>query len=182
MNQAEKYIETIKGKKVALVGMGVANTPSAKFLAQHGIEVYACDKRDNEYIGKELCDELEALGVKFSLGENYLDILPDSQSFFHAEPINDFRQISLIAEKEIRMSVFPGSCQRILHFRFVIEAETEGRRDSKMMIPALLNKPFGTIFEELRGGIGVAVRIIQQGNYPCCPAPALHRMRNQLGN
>ena len=91
MNQAEKYIETIKGKKVALVGMGVANTPSAKFLAQHGIEVYACDKRDKEYIGKELCDELEALGVKFSLGENYLDILPDMDVVFRSHGILPFQ-------------------------------------------------------------------------------------------
>ncbi|MBQ9532059.1 MAG: UDP-N-acetylmuramoyl-L-alanine--D-glutamate ligase [Eubacterium sp.] len=91
MNQAEKYIETIKGKKVALVGMGVANTPCAKFLALHGIEVYACDKRDKEYIGKEVCDELEELGVKFSLGENYLDILPDMDIVFRSHGILPFQ-------------------------------------------------------------------------------------------
>ena len=80
MNKAaERYIETVKGKKVAFVGMGVANLPSAKFLAAHGIEVYACDKRDKEYIGAEKCAELEKLGVKFSLGENYLDILADEK-------------------------------------------------------------------------------------------------------
>lgn len=91
MNQAEKYIETIKGKKVALVGMGVANTPCAKFLAQHGIEVYACDKRDKDYIGREFCDELEALGVKFSLGENYLDILPEMDIVFRSHGILPFQ-------------------------------------------------------------------------------------------
>lgn len=91
MNQAEKYIETIRGKKVALVGMGVANTPSAKFLAQHGIEVYACDKRDKEYIGKEVCEELESLGVKFSLGENYLDILPQMDIVFRSHGILPFQ-------------------------------------------------------------------------------------------
>ncbi|MBE6741860.1 MAG: UDP-N-acetylmuramoyl-L-alanine--D-glutamate ligase [Ruminococcaceae bacterium] len=91
MNQAEKYIQTVKGKKIALVGMGVANTPCAKFLAQHGIEVYACDKRDKEYIGKEVCDELEALGVKFSLGDNYLDILPEMDIVFRSHGILPFQ-------------------------------------------------------------------------------------------
>jgi UDP-N-acetylmuramoylalanine--D-glutamate ligase len=67
MNVAEKYLETLKGKKVAFVGMGVANTPCAEFLAKYGVEVYACDKRDKEYIGIDKCNELEALGVKFSL-------------------------------------------------------------------------------------------------------------------
>ena len=91
MTPAEKYIESIKGKKVALVGMGVANLPCAKFLASHGIETYACDKRDKEYIGIEKCNELEELGVHFSLGENYLDILPEMDIVFRSHGILPFQ-------------------------------------------------------------------------------------------
>lgn len=91
MNSADKYLESIKGKKVAFVGMGVANTPCAEFLAKKGIEVYACDKRDKEYIGKEKCNELEALGVHFSLGENYLDILPQMDVVFRSHGILPFQ-------------------------------------------------------------------------------------------
>lgn len=91
MTPAEKYIESIKGKKVALVGMGVANLPCAKFLASHGIETYACDRRDKEYIGEEKCKELEQLGVHFSLGENYLDILPEMDIVFRSHGILPFQ-------------------------------------------------------------------------------------------
>lgn len=91
MTPAEKYIERIKGKKVALVGMGVANLPCAKFLASHGIETYACDRRDKEYIGEEKCKELEELGVYFSLGENYLDILPEMDIVFRSHGILPFQ-------------------------------------------------------------------------------------------
>ncbi len=91
MSVAEKYIETIKGKKVAFVGMGVANTPCAEFLAKHGIEVYACDKRDREYIGKEACERLENLGVRFSLGESYLDVLPEMDIVFRSHGILPFQ-------------------------------------------------------------------------------------------
>lgn len=91
MTSAQKYIESIKGKKVAFVGMGVANMPCAKFLAKHGIETYACDKRDKEYIGKEQCEELERLGVHFSLGENYLDILPKMDIVFRSHGILPFQ-------------------------------------------------------------------------------------------
>ncbi len=91
MTPAEKYIETIKGKRVAFVGMGVANTPCAEFLAKHGIEVYACDKRDKDYIGREICEKIEALGVKFSLGESYLDILPDMDVVFRSHGILPFQ-------------------------------------------------------------------------------------------
>ncbi len=91
MTPAQKYVETIKGKKVAFVGMGVANTPCAEFLAKHGIEVYACDKRDKDYIGAEICEKLGALGVHFSLGDNYLDILPEMDIVFRTHGILPFQ-------------------------------------------------------------------------------------------
>ena len=91
MTPAEKYIQTIKGKKVAFVGMGVANTPCAEFLAKHGIDVWACDRRDKDYIGAEICENLEALGVHFSLGENYLDILPQMDVVFRSHGILPFQ-------------------------------------------------------------------------------------------
>ena len=50
MSIADIYVETLKGKKVAFVGMGVANTPCAEFLAKKGVDVYACDRRDRDYI------------------------------------------------------------------------------------------------------------------------------------
>ena len=91
MTPAEKYIQTIKNKKVAFVGMGVANTPCAEFLLKHGIEVYACDKRDRDYIGKDVCEKLDSLGVHFSLGDNYLDILPEMDIVFRSHGILPFQ-------------------------------------------------------------------------------------------
>lgn len=88
---AKKYIDSLKNKKVAFVGMGVANTPCVKFLAQHGVNVYACDKRDKEYIGTDVCRELEELGVEFSLGENYLNVLPEMDVVFRSHGILPFQ-------------------------------------------------------------------------------------------
>lgn len=91
MNYADEYIKTLENKKVAFVGMGVANTPCAEFLAKKGIKVYACDKRDKEYIGAEVCEKLENLGVTFSLGDNYLDILPEMDIVFRSHGILPFQ-------------------------------------------------------------------------------------------
>ncbi|MDE6155530.1 MAG: UDP-N-acetylmuramoyl-L-alanine--D-glutamate ligase, partial [Eubacterium sp.] len=90
-NKAKKYFDSLKNKKVAFVGMGVANIPCAEFLAKLGIQVYACDKRDREYIGADICDRLEALGVTFSLGENYLNILPEMDLIFRSHGILPFQ-------------------------------------------------------------------------------------------
>ena len=56
--KAKEFFDNLKGKKVAFVGMGVANVPCAEFMAKLGIEVYACDKRDKAYIGAEICERL----------------------------------------------------------------------------------------------------------------------------
>ena len=90
-DKAKKYFDSLKGKKVAFVGMGVANIPCAQFFAKLGIDVYACDKRDKDYIGKDICDKLEKLGVNFSLGENYLDVLPKMDLIFRSHGILPFQ-------------------------------------------------------------------------------------------
>lgn len=90
-SKAKEYFNSLKNKKVAFVGMGVANVPCAEFLAKYGVEVYACDKRDKSYIGEEICERLENLGVNFSLGEGYLDILPEMDLVFRSHGILPFQ-------------------------------------------------------------------------------------------
>lgn len=85
------YLNGLKGKKVAFVGMGVANVPCAKWIASHGAIVYACDKRNREYIGTEDCKEMEELGVHFSLGDNYLEVLPEMDLIFRSHGILPFQ-------------------------------------------------------------------------------------------
>lgn len=90
-DKVKEYLDSLKDKKVAFVGMGVANVPCAEWLAEHGVQVYACDKRDREYIGTDICSRFDALGVKFSLGENYLDILPEMDIVFRSHGILPFQ-------------------------------------------------------------------------------------------
>lgn len=90
-SEIKNYLNGLKGKKVAFVGMGVANVPCAKWLASHGAIVYACDKRNKEYIGTEDCKEMEELGVHFSLGDNYLEVLPEMDLIFRSHGILPFQ-------------------------------------------------------------------------------------------
>lgn len=89
--KVKEYIASLRGKKIAFVGMGVANAPSALFLARHGLQVYACDSRDESYIGKKTCEELRACGVQFSLGKDYLRILPEMDIIFRSNGILPFQ-------------------------------------------------------------------------------------------
>ncbi len=69
-----RFFEQIKGKKIAMCGIGVSNTPLIMNFLSKGAKVYACDRRSREMIGS-IADELENAGAQLHLGEGYLDNL-----------------------------------------------------------------------------------------------------------
>ncbi len=68
------YIKTIKDKRIAIIGAGVSNKPLIKKLCENGINITVCDKQTHEKMG-ETATELENLGAKLCLGEDYLENL-----------------------------------------------------------------------------------------------------------
>ena len=66
-----EYLHSIQNKSVAVIGIGVSNTPLIRLLLDNEIDLTACDKRSREDLG-ELGDELEAKGCKLQLGADYL--------------------------------------------------------------------------------------------------------------
>ena len=70
----EEYLGTLAGKTVAVIGVGVSNTPLIRLLRGAGIAVTACDKKDREALGS-LAEELEAMGCALRLGPDYLEDL-----------------------------------------------------------------------------------------------------------
>lgn len=157
MTPSEKYLATLENKKVAFVGMGVANTPCAEYLARNGITVYACDKRDKEYIGSEVCEKLESLGVHFSLGENYLDILPDMDVVFRSHGILPFQNpwIGECIERgqtvTTEMEVFFRYCPCKLY----AVTGSNGKTTSTTLIAKMLEAQGNRVF--LGGNIGKAL-------------------------
>ena len=67
-----QYIEGLKDKKIAVVGIGISNTPLIRLLAGKGCRITACDRRSREALGPA-AEELEALGTELKLGDGYLD-------------------------------------------------------------------------------------------------------------
>jgi len=70
----EAYLESLRGKTVAVIGIGVSNQPLIRLLRSRGIAVTACDRKSREALGV-VAEELEAAGVKLRLGEDYLEHL-----------------------------------------------------------------------------------------------------------
>ena len=68
------YLDSLKGRTVTVIGIGVSNTPLIEMLCKSGNRVVACDKKCREALG-ETADRLEALGAALKLGNDYLENL-----------------------------------------------------------------------------------------------------------
>ena len=67
----QDYLKTLKDKRIAVLGIGVSNTPLIRLLREHGVAVTACDKKERTALGKT-AEELEAMGADLKLGSDYL--------------------------------------------------------------------------------------------------------------
>ena len=72
MVNSQKLRELVEGKKVALIGIGVSNTPVAYMLHSYGAKVIVHDMKSREKLGA-LAKELENKGIELCLGQDYLD-------------------------------------------------------------------------------------------------------------
>lgn len=72
MNEFERYFEALRGRSIAVLGLGVSNRPLVRLLLEYGCQVTGCDKTPREKLDPEVL-ELENMGCRLSLGEGYLE-------------------------------------------------------------------------------------------------------------
>jgi UDP-N-acetylmuramoylalanine--D-glutamate ligase len=68
-----EFFKALAGKRVAFIGAGVSHQPCIQQFVQHGAIVTLCDKKPNLAAFGAYAQTWEQLGVRLSLGENYLD-------------------------------------------------------------------------------------------------------------
>ena len=109
-----EYIESIKEKRIAVIGIGVSNEPLIELLLNKGCHVTACDKRSMEEMGEE-GQKLEAMGAELKLGADYLEDL-DHDIIFRTPGLMPFdshleaakaRGSLVTSEMEVFMSLCP---------------------------------------------------------------------------
>lgn len=108
------YVLSLKNKRIAVIGIGVSNTPLIRLLLSYGCDVTACDARSLEKMGEEAF-ELIRLGAKLKLGEKYLEGLDHDVIFrtpglmpFDEHLVKAAEQGSLItSEMEVFLSLCP---------------------------------------------------------------------------
>ena len=68
----EQYFTALRGRKIAVLGLGVSNRPLVRLLLEFGCDVTGCDRTPREKLDQEVLD-LETAGCKLRCGDGYLD-------------------------------------------------------------------------------------------------------------
>ncbi len=87
MSTISEYLESLRGKSIAVIGMGVSNTPMIRMFLRAGLKVTVCDKAPRERV-QETADELESLGARFHLGPGYLEKLDKFEVIFRTPGVS----------------------------------------------------------------------------------------------
>ena len=145
------YVDSIKEKRIAVIGAGVSNMPLIRLLLENGCEVTVCDKRSFPEMGQK-GEELKALGATLKLGEDYLEGL-DHDLIFRTPGLMPFDpHLVAAAEKgsEItsEMEVFFSLCP----CRTIAVTGSDGKTTTTTVISELLKAAGYTV--HLGGNIG----------------------------
>ena len=147
----QEYLNAIRCKTVAVVGIGVSNTPLIRMLLREGIAVTACDKRTREQLG-ELAEELEQGGACLQLGEKYLEGLTQDIIFRTPGLRPDVPQLARAVE---RGSVLTSEMEvffRVCPCPIIAVTGSDGKTTTTTIIAKLLEKAGFTV--HVGGNIG----------------------------
>ena len=143
------YLETLRGKRVAVIGIGVSNAPLIRLLRAADIAVTACDKKERAALGG-IADELESMGCELRLGEDYLNGLCEDVIFrtpgLHPRYLEDAKKRGSVITSE--MEVFFEVCPCPI---FAVTG-SDGKTTTTTMIAGLLRAAGKTV--HLGGNIG----------------------------
>ena len=136
----QEYLDSLRGKRIAVIGIGVSNTPLIKMLLRAGLSVTACDKKERKDFDG-LIEELESLGAEVRLGPDYMDGL-DQDIIFRtpglrpdATPLLAARERGSIITSE--MEVFFQVCP----CEIIAVTGSDGKTTTTTIISELLKKP-----------------------------------------
>ena len=147
----KEYLDSLRGKTVAVIGIGVSNQPLIDVLLSYGIEVTACDRKSREELGV-LGDTLTSKGAKLRLGADYLQNLREDIIFRTPGMRPDLPELQaaiangsrLTSEMEIFFEICP--CP------IIAVTGSDGKTTTTTMIAELLRRAGKTV--HLGGNIG----------------------------
>jgi len=146
------YLDGLKGKKVAVVGIGISNRPLIRMLLQHGISVTACDKNDRDKFNGEI-EKLEDLGAHVHLGENYLKGLTEFDVVFRTPGMHpDSPALKQARESGAEITSEMEAFFKVCPAKIIAVTGSDGKTTTTTIIAGLLERAGYRVF--VGGNIG----------------------------
>ena len=145
------YLRSIRGKSVAVLGIGVSNTPLLNLLLQNGVSVTARDKKERPALGA-LAGQLEAMGARLCLGEGYLSDLTE-EIIFRTPGLRP--DVPALAEARARGSVVTSEMEvffEVCPCRILAVTGSDGKTTTTTLAAELLKAAGKTVY--VGGNIG----------------------------
>ncbi len=151
MTRLDSYFESLKGKRVLVLGVGVSNRPLVRLLLHYGIAVTCCDKTPREKLDEEVL-ALEAQGAKLHLGEHYLDGVSGDVVFRTPGLHPDTPQIRALRDSGAVITSEMEAFFQVCPCQMIAVTGSDGKTTTSTLISELLKKEGFRVW--LGGNIG----------------------------
>lgn len=146
-----EYVDSIKDRRIGVIGIGVSNAPLIEKLLEHGCDVTACDARSAEALGSDY-ERFSGLGARFCLGDKYLDDL-NFDIIFRTPGLMPFdKHLTAAAERGAEVTSEMEVFFKLCPCRIIAVTGSDGKTTTTTIISELLKAQGFTV--HLGGNIG----------------------------
>ena len=153
MDKLLEFKNSIKDKRVGLIGIGVSNLPAIEYLNSLGAKVILYDKNTNLF--KDY-PSLEEMNLECHLGEDYLKHISDLDYIFRSPGVRPF--YPEIEEASKRGIVITSEIEMLIHLcpcKIIAVTGSDGKTTTTTLISKFLEKAGYKVW--LGGNIGKAI-------------------------
>ena len=145
------YFDALRGKRIAVLGIGVSNRPLIRMLLARGLDVSAYDKTPREALDDEVL-QLERDGAALHLGADYLDGL-DADVIFRTPGMRpDLPQIKRLTDRGAVLTSEMEAFFAVCPCKLIAVTGSDGKTTTTTLIAEILKHAGKTVW--LGGNIG----------------------------
>lgn len=149
----EEFNKNLRNKKVAIIGLGVSNSPLIEYLYKFGAILTVFDKREKEKIDKDILEQLEKYNIQKSFGENYLSNLKDFDIIFKSPSCRpDLPEIVSEVDRGAKLTSEIEQVVELAPCKIIGVTGSDGKTTTTSLIYAILKNKYKCY---LGGNIGI---------------------------
>ena len=149
----ENFNNWIKNKKVAIIGLGVSNTPLIDYMQKLQADFTVFDNRPEEKIDKNILEKLEKYNIKKQFGENYLSNLKDFDIIFKSPSCRpDLPEIEAEVKRGAKLTSEIELVLELAPCKVIAVTGSDGKTTTTSLIHAILKNKYRCY---LGGNIGI---------------------------